>query len=87
MYPEPPTPTKVGNPTICPSCYSLDLYCDHWFNGHDFKEFPHCYMGETYGQCATKARKSGWLLHRNGTATCPKCCKALSIGKYSKGKK
>jgi len=75
-------PKKLDDPTICPSCYSLDLYCDHEFDEHKFNEFPHCFLGETYGQCSSAARRQGWLVHRNGTATCPKCCKALSIGKW-----
>ena len=57
--------------------YSLDLYCR--FEGkwpdmrHEFDEFPHQYCGETFGECARMARSAGWVIHRDQTATCPKC--------------
>jgi len=60
------------------SGYSLDLYCDH-FSGfgdewHEWAEFPHQYVGETFAECARKARKAGWKFHhKTRTATCPKC--------------
>lgn len=65
---------KLAIPPGCPGCYTLDLYCDHVNDAHGFEEFPHQFIGETYGACAKQARKRGWILHRNGsTATCPKC--------------
>lgn len=56
--------------------YSLHLYCDaaEWGDPpHTYSEFPHEFTGETYGECAKKARKRGWVLRRDRTAVCPKC--------------
>ena len=61
------------NPTEWAGCYSLDLYCDHTNDAHRFDEFPHQFVGAGFGECAGKARDRGWILHRNYTATCPKC--------------
>lgn len=56
------------------SGYSLDLYCDKDNVKHSHLEFPHTYVGETFGECAKEARKNGWVIHRKTrTATCPKC--------------
>ena len=60
------------------SGYSVHLYCDHWCGTvdewHSWNEFPHQFIGETWGDCAAQARKHGWLIHtKTRTATCPKC--------------
>lgn len=69
------------------SCYSMDLYCDNLkvadplavaetpADGvHYFNEFPHQYIGETFGECARQARDAGWLFRRDRvTVLCPKC--------------
>lgn len=54
-------------------CYDLHLYCDHANDAHDYDEFPHEFTGQTLGVCAKAARSIGWIIHRNCTATCPKC--------------
>jgi hypothetical protein len=66
------------NALRCPGGYSLHLYCK-WINPeHAFNEFPHEPEGcQTYAQAARIARRWGWVLHADGTATCPKCAKAL----------
>ena len=75
------------DPTQFAGGYTLDLYCDHWSGPiagaerldtpdgyHSWTEFPHTFIGETWGQCAQAARRRGWVIHRNTrTATCPKC--------------
>ena len=66
-------PIKMSEPNQYAACYTLDLYCDHYNKAHNFDEFPHQYYLETFGECATEARRDGWMIHRNRTATCPKC--------------
>jgi hypothetical protein len=58
-------------PPYYSSGYTLELYCDH--KNADHGRFPHCFYGETFGECAKRARALGWTIHRNYTATCPKC--------------
>lgn len=62
----------------CPGCYVLHLYCKYENPDHAFDEFPHEYNHELGSVCRSDARKAGWILHRDGTATCPKCAKALN---------
>ena len=53
------------------ACYTMDLYCDCV----DCAECTsYCtpvtqYHGETWGECATQARKNGWQISRDRT-TC-----------------
>ena len=54
-------------------CYSLHLYCKYLNSRHEFDEFPHEYTAEHGGECRKKARADGWIIHRDGLATCPKC--------------
>jgi hypothetical protein len=71
-------PVLLARPEWCPGAYLLHLYCKYENPDHAFKEFPHevddC---QTYGEAASVARGWGWILHRDRTATCPKCAKAL----------
>lgn len=53
--------------------YTLDLYCDKESNQHEYDEFPDTYADEFGSTCRRRARESGWILKRNGTAICPKC--------------
>jgi hypothetical protein len=75
----------LDNPTHYASGYTLDLYCDR--SGldavptqdspdgiHKWNEFPHTFLGETFGECAREARRHGWVIHtKTRTATCPTC--------------
>lgn len=69
------------NATACPGQYVLDLYCKYENPDHTFEGFPvtpsNC---QTRGQALRKARAAGWLIHRDGTATCPRCAKLLAAG-------
>lgn len=67
--------TKLPNPIRCASGYSLDLYCDHLSEKHGFMEFPHQFFGEHGPQVFREARAAGWIIHRDRTATCPKCAR------------
>lgn len=70
----------LENPLHCPGTYTLDLYCK-WKNpAHLWTEFPHeIVQFQTYAAAAKFARLRGWILHRDGYATCPKCAAALGL--------
>jgi hypothetical protein len=53
-------------------CYSLDLYCDVQ-TPHPYKAFPVTYVAERGPTCRSHARRSGWILKRDGRAICPSC--------------
>lgn len=66
------------DPLICPGSYDLDLYCKYENPEHDFNEFPHIpYDCQTRAQARRIAKQWGWILHKDGTGTCPKCAKHL----------
>lgn len=57
-------------------CYTLDIYCDH----QNHPQYPKRgkwhntqYTGETKAECIRKARKDGWIFHKDRTQTCPEC--------------
>ena len=63
------------------SGYTIDLYCRNENNGCACPEYlgnepqdmvategPHCYY-----EARKEARRRGWTLHKDGTATCPYC--------------
>lgn len=71
-------------------CYAMDLYCDRqrpkdygasWqpvpAGRHRDGEFPHTFEGKTYGECQRTARARGWIFHRDGTVSCPRCAEAI----------
>lgn len=71
-------PVRLSKPTLCPGSYDLHLYCDHENPAHGFREFPwHISEFQTSRDARAAARRKGWKLHRDGSATCPKCSKAL----------
>ena len=71
----------LESPNYCPGSYSLHLYCRYENPDHALDEFPHEYDdAQTYGEAAKNARKKGWILHRDNTATCPKCAARLKRG-------
>jgi len=61
------------------SCYCMDLYCDHENDQHRWKEFPQTYTGVSRSQCVREARTEGWVFHRDGKVTCPKCNKQRKV--------
>ncbi len=72
-------PVLKANPEICPGCYDLHLYCRYDNPQHGWDEFPHSVtQAQTYREAARIAKSLGWILHRDGTATCPKCAAAMS---------
>lgn len=73
--------TPLERPEHCPGCYSLHMYCKYENPAHVWNEFPHEFGEgcETGGEARAIARRCGWILHRDGTATCPKCVRALYV--------
>lgn len=62
--------------------FYIHLYCDndetdeqHYKDqyGHFFNEFPHEYTAPTRAKCVKDARNGGWIFHRDGKHSCPKC--------------
>jgi hypothetical protein len=62
------------------SGYSMDLYCDTPPSDkrrHKRETFMHQFTGETYGDCAKQARRTGWRLTRDNRAICPLCTRKV----------
>lgn len=77
--------SKLDAPEICPGSYSFHAYCRYDNPDHDFNEFPHEPIGaQTRGEAVAQLRSIGWILHRDGTATCPKCAALLRAKEASK---
>jgi hypothetical protein len=54
--------------------YYMDFYCKYFNDKHEYGEFPFMpFEVQTKSEAIAAARKLGWLYHRDGTATCPKC--------------
>lgn len=70
----------LDNPNYLASGYTLHLYCK-WLNeDHRWDEFPHEYFDQHGPTTYSNARKAGWIIHKDRTATCPKCAKELKRG-------
>lgn len=64
--------------------YSLHVYCKyandlHAWNPHHPSLFQQ-FEGQTESECNRSARRRGWILHKDGTSTCPMCARALRTG-------
>ncbi len=65
---------RVPQPLAYAGCYSLHLYCDRHNFDHGWDEFPHQYDSYEKGtEARSAARRDGWVIHKDRTATCPKC--------------
>lgn len=64
---------KIADPIPYAACFTLDLYCDSEGVDHKWQEFPHQFTGHDKTETFRRARDKGWILHRDRTATCPKC--------------
>jgi hypothetical protein len=77
----PPGMELDPSPMPCPGGYTLDAYCKYRATHHkwtpQYPSYGESAYGQTYGECSSDLRKAGWILHRDGTATCPKCAAAL----------
>lgn len=78
-----------GVDSMINDCYYMDVYCrfskamfvltdedqQKELLIHKFDEFPHSAIGRTRGGCVKELRRRGWIFHRDGEVTCPKCAK------------
>jgi len=69
--------TLLPYPNYYAAGYTLHLYCKYLNADHEFDEFPHEYFGHYGPEVFRGARQQGWIIHRDRTATCPKCAKVL----------
>ena len=70
-------PVPLDNPIAAPGGFVLRLFCDHFYEGHTIREFPHVFRGPDKASVRKQAKALGWKLHHDRTATCPKCVRAL----------
>lgn len=56
--------------------YTMDLYCRYTGDyAHDTKTHGAVFYGRSQSEVHRDARAAGWILHRDGTASCPACVK------------
>ena len=78
-----PKPVLLAQPEHCPGAYVMYFYCKYDNPDHPFQmRIGGAYMEEadqveTRGEAVSQMRKCGWIVHRDNTATCPLCAKAL----------
>lgn len=61
------------------SGYTLDLYCDREAD-HPFDYLPHQFYGARRSEVVSMARERGWVFHRDGTHSCPRCVRGVRDG-------
>lgn len=60
--------------------WAMDLYCRYTVGvGHDIDTHGVSIGGNDRADARRQAKNMGWVLHRDGTATCPRCAKALGM--------
>lgn len=65
--------------------WAMDLYCKYTVDpykygaAHDMDTWGVSIGGTTRKAAREEARALGWVLHRDGSATCPHCAKALGL--------
>ncbi len=74
--------TRHPTPEYCPGAYVFYAYCA-WINPeHPWSRGPYMVEAdqvETRGQAKAQLRKAGWVFHKDGTATCPKCAPLVGV--------
>lgn len=66
----------LDEPNEWAGCYTLDLYCKY---DHGWKNPFGQYTGRTHSICAAQAKRDGWVIDEEGTASCPSCAKANKL--------
>jgi len=70
----------AAQPLVLVGAYDLHAYCRYKNPDHGWDEFPwESDQCETLGQALAQLRRSGWVIHRDGTGSCPKCVRALGL--------
>ena len=67
----------LPHPNYYASGYTLHLYCKYLNAEHKFDEFPHEFFDQHGPVTFRQARARGWIIHKDRTATCPKCAKEI----------
>jgi len=75
------------------ACYDMRLYCKNdnkdFTNdispdkyGHNWDDKgEHIYTGSSREHCMKQARQNGWVFHRDGEVSCPKCSGKIAPAK------
>jgi len=80
----PPHIAPLERPEHAPGCYVMYFYCKYRNPDHPFQSRHSAGYMEEADQVETRTaairqmREAGWLYHSDGTATCPRCAKAIS---------
>jgi hypothetical protein len=74
-------PPLLERPERCPGAYVMYFYCKYDNPAHPYSRSG-IYMEEadqveTRTAAIRQMRNGGWLYHSDGTATCPKCARAI----------
>jgi hypothetical protein len=73
-------PVLRPNPLPVVEGWAMDLYCKYTADViHDIDTHGVSYGGHTRADARAQAKEAGWILHRDGTATCRRCAKALGL--------
>lgn len=60
--------------------WAMDLYCRYTVDvEHDMDTHGVSIGGADRADARRQAKAMGWVLHRDGTASCPRCAKALGL--------
>lgn len=60
--------------------WAMDLYCRYTADiSHDVDTWGVSIGGVSRADAHRQAKNRGWMFHRDGTATCPQCVKALGL--------
>lgn len=58
--------------------WAMDLYCQYTVDvAHDMDTHGVSFGGVSRADARRQAKARGWILHRNGFATCPRCAAIL----------
>lgn len=75
-------PIPFESPEYCPGAYVMHFYCKYKNEDHRHTDqwpglMEEADQVETRGEAVRQMREAGWIVHRDGTATCPLCATSL----------
>lgn len=68
---------QLKSPKKIDAGFTADFFCKYHNHEHEADEFPYTVEAMSWGEAINKARTVGWIVHRDHTATCPKCAAAM----------
>ncbi len=75
---DPARPTRRADALPIVEGWAMDLYCQYSLDiRHDMTTHGVSYGGNDRADARRQAKADGWILHRNGFATCPRCAAIL----------